>query len=51
MDPLQWMGAVRMGVQTVDKNIRWTIPLKTVFVCYITVHLNYCIFVAFLDNV
>ncbi len=21
MDPLQWMGAVRMGVQTADKNI------------------------------
>ncbi len=37
MDPLQWMGAVRMRVQTADKNIHTTtiifgqtIPLTTI---------------------
>ncbi len=34
MDPLQWMGAVRMRVQTADKNItiiqKWSTPLQSI---------------------
>ncbi len=35
MDPLQWMGAVRMRVQTADKNIRavWTLILTAPIHC------------------
>ncbi len=34
MDALQWMGAVRMRVQTADKNItiihKWSTPLQSI---------------------
>ncbi len=42
MDPLQWMGAVRMGVQTADKNI--TI-IHTSPVHQLTSKVKNCVFV------
>ncbi len=36
MDPLQWMGAVRLRVQITDKNMQWKVSKCTLFKS------NYC---------